>query len=162
MKTIHQSQSARESTPSLPPEPTTPTNWTIRFLARHSLPVVFPASGRIPQALPTSVHHHTTGPRSAFPPAPRHIAYRYENVRPSKRAAPRPLLHPRNSKSRATPVRNSPHFVVHHGLVPFSNGSRLNQPCSHPAASRSRSISRARNSRVFTEATVIPSASAVS
>ncbi len=55
------------------------------------------------------------------------------------------------------------HFLIHyHGLFPFSNGSRLNQPCSHPAASRSRSISRARNSRVFTEATVIPSASAVS
>ena len=53
-------------------------------------------------------------------------------------------------------------FVAYHGLVPFSNGNRLNQPCSHPAASRSRSISRARNSRVFTEATVMPSASAVS
>ena len=53
-------------------------------------------------------------------------------------------------------------LIRYHGLFPFSNGNRLNQPCSHPAASRSRSISRARNSRVFTEATVMPSASAVS
>ena len=51
---------------------------------------------------------------------------------------------------------------IHHGLFPFSNGKRLNQPCSHPAASRSRNIKRARNSRVFTDATEIPSASAVS
>src|SRR5579863_2279834 len=51
---------------------------------------------------------------------------------------------------------------VHHGLLPFSNGSRLNQPCSQPPASRSRNISRARSSLVFTEATEIPSASAVS
>src|SRR5271166_1300762 len=53
-------------------------------------------------------------------------------------------------------------LVAYHGLVPFSNGSRLNQPCSHPPASRSRNISRARSSRVFTEAAVMPSASAVS
>src|ERR1700741_366976 len=66
-------------------------------------------------------------------------------------------------------IRNlAPHFFevhsfqVHHGLVPFSKGRRLNQPCSQPAASRSRNISRARNSRVFTDAMEIPSASAVS
>src|SRR6202022_2454772 len=51
-------------------------------------------------------------------------------------------------------------FAAHyHGLLPFSKGRRLNQPRSQPAASRSRSISRARNSRVFTEAVEIPSAS---
>src|SRR5579863_2479630 len=53
-------------------------------------------------------------------------------------------------------------FSAHHGLVPFSKGRRLNQPCSHPPASRSRNMSRARRSRVFTEATEMPSASAVS
>ena len=58
-----------------------------------------------------------------------------------------------------------PHLLAidsYHGLVPFSKGSRLNQPCSHPPASRSRNIRRARNNRVFTEATEIPRASAVS
>src|SRR5205807_4117215 len=53
-------------------------------------------------------------------------------------------------------------FIVHHGLVPFSNGTRLNQPCSQPAARMSRSMRRARNRRVLTEAIEMPSASAVS
>src|SRR5260370_31958876 len=54
-------------------------------------------------------------------------------------------------------------FAAHyHGLLPFSKGRRLNQPPSQPAASRSRSISLARNSRVFPEAVEIPKASAVS
>src|SRR5258708_28882497 len=53
-------------------------------------------------------------------------------------------------------------FPVHHGLLPFSNGKRLNQPCSHPAASRSRNINRARSKRVFTEPVDMPRASAVS
>src|SRR6266576_566615 len=57
-----------------------------------------------------------------------------------------------------------PHLLAidYHGLVPFSKGRRLNQPCSHPPASRSRNMRRARSNRVFTEATEIPSASAVS
>src|SRR5207302_2658528 len=49
-------------------------------------------------------------------------------------------------------------FIVHHGLVPFSKGRRLNQPCSQPAASRSRSMRRARKRRVFTEAIEMTSA----
>src|SRR4029077_8100356 len=53
-------------------------------------------------------------------------------------------------------------FSIHHGLVPFQNGRRLNQPCCHPAASKSRSISRARSNLVFTDATEMPNASAVS
>src|SRR5260370_42518109 len=50
----------------------------------------------------------------------------------------------------------------YHGLLPFSKGRRLNQPRSQPAASRSRSTSLGRNSRVFTEPAEIPGASALS
>ena len=92
--------------------------------------------------------------------------------RRAARARPKMFIHRQTQRPIHFPIHVignlAPHLftvqriVVHHGLFPFSNGSRLNQPCSHPAASRSRNISRARNSRVFTEATVMPSASAVS
>src|SRR5579862_2711467 len=52
--------------------------------------------------------------------------------------------------------------INYHGFVPFSNGKRLKKAPPKPGARRSRSIRRARRSRVFTEAREMPSASAVS
>src|SRR6201984_3914490 len=52
--------------------------------------------------------------------------------------------------------------VDYHGLFPFSNGKRPNHEPPRPGASGSRSMRRARNSRVLTDACVIPRASAVS
>ena len=62
-------------------------------------------------------------------------------------------------------VRNFPPdlFAVHyHGLAPFSKNSCLLHGPPSPGARRSRSINRARSSRVFTDAVEIPSALAVS
>src|SRR5215471_3097404 len=61
-------------------------------------------------------------------------------------------------------VRNlSPHLfaVDYHGLVPLANESLLQLP-PRPGLSRSRSISRARSSRVLTDAVEICNALAVS
>jgi hypothetical protein len=54
-------------------------------------------------------------------------------------------------------------FAVHcHGSVPFAKCSLVRQDPPSPGANRSRSMSRALSSRVFTDAVEIPSAFALS
>src|SRR5205814_2809412 len=62
-------------------------------------------------------------------------------------------------------VRNlAPHFLAryYHGFFPFTKLNRLLQLPPSPGASKSRNMRRARNKRVFTLATVMSSAFAVS
>ncbi len=151
-----------QTIPKPPPEPATPTTST----SRVHLPAHLSQSSL--QSPPKS-RWHLDHPLVAIQPdhIPRPLQHRRAAL-----ACAEMLVHRRAQRGvdfALEIIRNLvPHpFAVHgsflyHGLLPFSNGNRLNQPCSHPAASRSRNINRARSSRVFTDATEIPSASAVS